>query len=153
MNCIKVKRNNLLNSIYSSVSPYFRFKETPYVNFFTDPELSSSLYIFSWYKGMASKTLNWSFLCCSYKETSHERRWSNHDDFIGYTRENRSHLGRCVWRIFLFIYASLYYMHLSFVRWCDKRWIFKEHFILVLPTFLAPNLNCVNMSSIVRQFD
>ena len=44
MNCIKVKRNNLLNSIYSSVSPDFRFKETPYVNFFTDPELSSSLY-------------------------------------------------------------------------------------------------------------
>ena len=45
MNCIKVKRNNLLNSIYSSVSPDFRFKETPYVNFFTDPELSSSLYM------------------------------------------------------------------------------------------------------------
>ena len=44
MNCIKVKRNNLLNSIYSSVSPYFCFKETPYVYFFTDPELSSSLY-------------------------------------------------------------------------------------------------------------
>jgi len=44
MNCIKVKRNNLLSSIYSSVSPDFRFKETPYVNFFTDPELSSSLY-------------------------------------------------------------------------------------------------------------
>ena len=44
MNCIKVKRNNLLNSIHSSVSPDFRFKETPYVNFFTDPELSSSLY-------------------------------------------------------------------------------------------------------------
>jgi len=44
MNCIKVKRNNLLNSIYNSVSPNFRFKETPYVNFFTDPELSSSLY-------------------------------------------------------------------------------------------------------------
>ena len=38
--CFKVKRNNLLNS---SVSPDFRFKETPYVNFFTDPELSSSL--------------------------------------------------------------------------------------------------------------
>jgi len=33
-----------LNSIYSSASPDFRFKETPYVNFFTDPELSSSLY-------------------------------------------------------------------------------------------------------------
>jgi len=31
MNCIKVKRNNLLNSIYSSVSPDSRFKETPYV--------------------------------------------------------------------------------------------------------------------------
>jgi len=45
-NCIKLKRNNLLNSIYSSVSPDFRFKETPYVNFFTDPELSSSLYIY-----------------------------------------------------------------------------------------------------------
>jgi len=44
MNCIKVKRNNLLNSIYNSVSPDFRFKETPYINFFTDPELSSSLY-------------------------------------------------------------------------------------------------------------
>jgi len=44
MNCIKVKRNNLLNSIYSSVSPDFHFKETPYINFFTDPELSSSLY-------------------------------------------------------------------------------------------------------------
>ena len=29
MNCIKLKRNNLLNSIYSSVSPDFRFKETP----------------------------------------------------------------------------------------------------------------------------
>jgi len=45
-NCIKVKRNNLLNSIYSSVSPDFRFKKTPYVNLFTDPKLSSSLY--SW---------------------------------------------------------------------------------------------------------
>ena len=45
MNCIKVKRNNLLNSIYSFVSPDFRFKKTLYVNFFTDPELSSSLYI------------------------------------------------------------------------------------------------------------
>jgi len=44
MNCIKVKRNNLLNSICSSVSLDFRFKETPYVNVFTDPELSSSLY-------------------------------------------------------------------------------------------------------------
>ena len=43
MNCIKVKRNNLLNSIYCSVSPDLCFKETPYVNFFTDPELSSSL--------------------------------------------------------------------------------------------------------------
>ena len=39
MNCIKVKRNNLLNRIYSSVSSDFRFKEAPYVNFFTDPEL------------------------------------------------------------------------------------------------------------------
>jgi len=45
MNCIKVKRNDLLNSIYSSVSPDFLFKETPYVTFFTDPELSSSLYL------------------------------------------------------------------------------------------------------------
>ena len=45
MNCIKVKRNNLFNSIYSSVSPDFRFKETLYVSFFTDPELSSSLYL------------------------------------------------------------------------------------------------------------
>jgi len=44
MNCIKVKRNNLLNSRYSSVSPDVRFKETPYVNFFTDPEPSSSMY-------------------------------------------------------------------------------------------------------------
>ena len=44
MNCIKVKTNNLLNGIYSSVSPDFRFKEKPYVNLFTDPELSSSLY-------------------------------------------------------------------------------------------------------------
>jgi len=34
MNCIKVKRNNLLNNIYNSVSPDFRFKETPYVNLF-----------------------------------------------------------------------------------------------------------------------
>ena len=45
INCIKVKRNTLFNSISSSVSPDFRFKETPYVNFFTDPELSSSLYL------------------------------------------------------------------------------------------------------------
>jgi len=44
INCIKVKRNNLLNSINSSVSPDLSFKETPFVNFFTDPELSSSLY-------------------------------------------------------------------------------------------------------------
>ena len=29
MNCIKVKRNNLLNSIYSSVSPEFRLKKHP----------------------------------------------------------------------------------------------------------------------------
>jgi len=43
MNCIKVKRNSLLNSIYSFVFPDFRFEETPYVNFYTDPELSSSL--------------------------------------------------------------------------------------------------------------
>jgi len=43
MNCIKVKRNNFLNSLYSSVSLDFRFKETPYVNFLTDPELSSLL--------------------------------------------------------------------------------------------------------------
>jgi len=45
MNFFKVKRNSLLNSIYSSVFPDFRFKETPYVNFYTDPELSSSLYL------------------------------------------------------------------------------------------------------------
>ena len=45
MNCIKVKRNNLLNSIYNYVSPDFRFEETPYGNFFTDPELLSSLYL------------------------------------------------------------------------------------------------------------
>jgi len=44
INCTKVKRNNWLNSIYSSVYPDFSFKETPCVNFFTDPELSSSLY-------------------------------------------------------------------------------------------------------------
>jgi len=42
--CIKLKRNNLLNSIYSSVFYRCSFK-TPYVNFFTDPELSSSLYL------------------------------------------------------------------------------------------------------------
>ena len=47
MNCIKLKRNNLLNSIYSSVPSDFRFKEASYVNFFTDPELSSSLYMFT----------------------------------------------------------------------------------------------------------
>ena len=47
INCIKVKRNNLLNGIYSSVSPDFRFKETPCVNVFTDPELSSSLYSYT----------------------------------------------------------------------------------------------------------
>ena len=46
MNCIKVKRNNLLYSIYSTVSPDSRFKETPFVNCFTDLELSSSLYMF-----------------------------------------------------------------------------------------------------------
>ena len=45
INCIKVKRNSLLNGKHSSVSPDFRFKETPYVNFYTDPELSSSLYM------------------------------------------------------------------------------------------------------------
>jgi len=39
----------LLNSLYSFVSPDFRFKETPYVNFFTDPELSSSLYFIQIY--------------------------------------------------------------------------------------------------------
>jgi len=32
-----------LKDFDSSVSPDFRFKETPYVNFFTDPGLSSSL--------------------------------------------------------------------------------------------------------------
>jgi len=46
MNCIKVKSNNVLNSIYSTASPDSRFKETPFLNFFTDPELSSSLYYF-----------------------------------------------------------------------------------------------------------
>jgi len=45
MNCIKVKRNNLLNSIYSFVPPCIRFEETLFVNFFTHPELSSSLYV------------------------------------------------------------------------------------------------------------
>jgi len=45
--CINVKRNNLLNSICnSSVSPDFRFKVTSFVNFYTDPELSSSLYCY-----------------------------------------------------------------------------------------------------------
>jgi len=44
MNCIKVKRNNSLNSLYNFVSPDLGFKVTLYVNFFTDPELSSSLY-------------------------------------------------------------------------------------------------------------
>ena len=48
MNYIKVKRNNLLNSLYSSVSLDFLYKETPYVNFFTDTELSSSLYAVVW---------------------------------------------------------------------------------------------------------
>ena len=42
-NCIKVKRIYLFNSIYSSFSPVFCFKETHYGNFFTDPELSCSL--------------------------------------------------------------------------------------------------------------
>ena len=36
INCIKIKWNNLLKSIYSSVFPDFSFKETPFVNFFTD---------------------------------------------------------------------------------------------------------------------
>jgi len=44
MNCIKVKFVKQYK-VYSSVSPDFRFKETPYDNFFTDPELSSSLYV------------------------------------------------------------------------------------------------------------
>ena len=38
MNCIKVKFVKQY-IVYSSVSPEFRFKETPYVNFFTDPIL------------------------------------------------------------------------------------------------------------------
>jgi len=65
MNCIKVKRNNLLNSIYSSVSPDFRFKETPYVNVFTDQELSSSLYN----KSKANTCISFSNIisyCCNY---------------------------------------------------------------------------------------
>jgi len=57
MNCIKVKRNNLLNSIYSFVSPDFCFKETTYVNFLIDRELSSSLYV----QKMANNPNNW---CC-----------------------------------------------------------------------------------------
>ena len=57
-NCIEVKRNNLLISIYSSVFPDFRFKETPYVNFFTDPELSSSLQYLVRY---STANVMWSF--------------------------------------------------------------------------------------------
>ena len=45
LNFIIVRRNYLLNNICRFVSPNFRFKETHFVNFFTDPELSSSLYI------------------------------------------------------------------------------------------------------------
>jgi len=55
MNYIKVKRNNLFNSIYSSGFPAFCFKDTPYVNFFTDQELSSSLY----YNMVKNKTEHW----------------------------------------------------------------------------------------------
>jgi len=50
ISCIKVKRIKLLNSLYSSVSLDSPFKETPYVNFFTDPELSSSLYTMTIYQ-------------------------------------------------------------------------------------------------------
>jgi len=41
---IIINRNYLLNNIYSFNSPYFRFKETRFVNFFTDQELSSLLF-------------------------------------------------------------------------------------------------------------
>jgi len=69
INYIKVKRNNLLNSIYSSVSPDFRFKETPYVNFFTDPELSSSLYM-TYYMAVNDELI-------SYSDTIILILWSN----------------------------------------------------------------------------
>ena len=45
MNGIIIRRNCLFNNICSFNSPYFQFKETLFVNFFTDPELSSSLYL------------------------------------------------------------------------------------------------------------
>jgi len=67
MNCIKVKRNNLLNSIYSSVSPDFRFKETPYISFFTDPELSSSLQLVI--KTIIRLSNCFKTACMSYKTT------------------------------------------------------------------------------------
>jgi len=38
--CVKQYRK-----LCSFISPFFRFKETRFVNFFTDPELSSSLYV------------------------------------------------------------------------------------------------------------
>ena len=44
-NFIIVRRNYVLNNLCSFVSPNFFFKETGFVNFFTDPELSSSLYL------------------------------------------------------------------------------------------------------------
>jgi len=47
MNFIIVRGDMLLNNLCSFVSPNFRFKDTHSVNVFTDPELSSSLYIFT----------------------------------------------------------------------------------------------------------
>jgi len=44
MNGIIIRRNYFLNNICSFIYPYFRFKETRFVNFFTDPELPCSLY-------------------------------------------------------------------------------------------------------------
>jgi len=44
-NFIIVRRNILLNKLCSFVSPNFRFKETLSGNVFTDPKLSSSLYL------------------------------------------------------------------------------------------------------------
>ena len=46
LNFIIVRRNNLLNNKCRFVSPNFRFKDTGIVNFITDPELSSSLYMY-----------------------------------------------------------------------------------------------------------
>ena len=72
MNCIKVKRNNLFNSIYSSVSSDFRFKETRFVNFFTDPELSSSLYDFRYIGACFTPQpiyFKFTFICCHIPHT------------------------------------------------------------------------------------